>query len=82
MLKASEIQAIKLAVLDFIDDNDIIEYADLVKYLRAAELRDEAWVAMDNTFFFNSYISSRRNSYSRLGKKIDKKRNELLSPDA
>lgn len=80
MLKASEIQAIKLAVLDFIDDNDIIEYADLVKYLRAADLRDEAWVAMDNTFFFNSYISSRRNSYSRLDKKIDKKRNELSSP--
>ena len=74
MLKASEIQEIKLRVLDFIDDNDIFEYADLVRYLRLAEMKDEAQVAMESTFFFDKYITSRRNSIGRLDKKIENER--------
>ncbi len=76
MLKSSEIQEIKERVLDFIDDNDIFEYADLVRYLRLAGMRDELQVSMESTFFFDKYITSRRNSYSRLNDKVDNKRKE------
>lgn len=79
MLKQSEIFEIKKRVIDFIDDNDIIEYADLVRYLMLAELKDELQVAMENTFFFDKYISSRRNSYGRMNDKISKKRNALVT---
>lgn len=79
MLKQSEIFEIKKRVIDFIDDNDIIEYADLVRYLMLAELKDELQVSMENTFFFDKYISSRRNSYGRMNDKISKKRNALVT---
>ena len=84
MLKASEIQEIKLRVLDFIDDNDIFEYADLVRFLRMAGMKDEAQVAMESTFFFDKYITSRRNSVGRLNDKIANKRKKCnaLSPNA
>jgi hypothetical protein len=79
MLKASEIFEIKKRVLEFIDDNDIIEYADLVRCLMLAEMKDELQVTMDSTFFFDKYITSRRNSYGRLEDKVSKKRNEVSS---
>lgn len=79
MLKNSEIFEIKKRVIDFIDDNDIIEYADLIRYLMLAELKDELQVSMESTFFFDKYISSRRNGYSRLNDKISKKRNTLVT---
>ena len=66
-------------MIDFIDDNDIIEYADLIRYLMLAELKDELQVSMESTFFFDKYISSRRNGYSRLNDKISKKRNTLVT---
>lgn len=77
MLKSSEIFEIKKKVLEFIDDNDIIEYADLVKSLMLAELKDELQVSMESTFFFDKYITSRRNSYGRLNESIAKKRAEV-----
>ena len=79
MLKQSEIFEIKKRVIDFIDNNDIIEYADLVRYLMLAELKDELQVSIENTFFFDKYISSRRNSYGRMNDKISKKRNALVT---
>lgn len=74
MLKSSEIFEIKKKVLGFIDDNDIIEYSDLIKSLMLAELKDELQVSMESTFFFDKYITSRRNSYGRLNESIAKKR--------
>ncbi len=71
MLKASEIFEIKCRVLDFIDDNYILEYADLIVYLRAAKMKDELQVATENTFFFDKYISSRRNAIARVPAKIE-----------
>jgi len=79
MLKNSEIFEIKKRVIDFIDDNDIIEYADLIRYLMLAELKDELQVSMESTFFFDKYITSRRNGYSRLNDKLDKKRKALVT---
>lgn len=74
MLKASEIQEIKLRVLDFIDGNGIFEYADLVRFLRLAGMKDEAQVAMESTFFFDKYITSRRNSISKMNDIIERER--------
>lgn len=79
MLKNSEIFEIKKRVIDFIDDNDIIEYADLIRCLMLAELKDELQVSMESTFFFDKYISSRRNSYGRMKDKISKKRNAIVT---
>lgn len=83
MLKASEIQEIKLRVLDFIDDNGIFEYADLVRFLRLAGMKDEAQVAMESTFFFDKYITSRRNSIGRLDDIIanERKKRNIMSPN-
>lgn len=79
MLKGSEIAALKFSILDFIDDNDIKEFADLIHILRSAEMRDEASVVMDNVYFFDKYLTSRRISYARLDQTISKKRNECSS---
>ena len=81
MLKSSEIFEIKKKVIEFIDDNDIIEYSDLIKFLMLAELKDELQVSMESTFFFDKYITSRRNSYGRLNDNIARKRNEGKSPN-
>ena len=72
MLKSSEIFEIKKKVLEFIDDNDVFEYADLIRYLMLAEMKDELQVAMESTFFFDKYITSRRNSIGRLNDQIEK----------
>ncbi len=77
MLKQSEIFEIKKRVISFVDDNDIIEYADLVRCLMLAEMRDELQVAMESTFFFDKYITSRRNSYGRVADKVSRKRSSV-----
>ena len=79
MLKQSEIFEIKKRVISFIDDNDIIEYADLIRCLMLAELKDELQVSMESTFFFDKYISSRRNAYSRVSDVVSKKRKVLVT---
>lgn len=75
MLKSSEIFEIKKRVIDFIDDNDIFEYADLIRCLMLAGMKDELQVSMESTFFFDKYITSRRNSIGRLDDKIQRARN-------
>ena len=81
MLKASEIYEIKCKVIAFIDDNDIIEYSDLVRSVLRFNMKDEAQVIMGNTFFFDKYITSRRISIGRMDDKIAKRKEEL-SPNA
>lgn len=79
MLKQSEIFEIKKRVISFIDDNDIIEYADLIRCLILAELKDELQVSMESTFFFDKYISSRRNAYARVSDVVSKKRKAVVT---
>lgn len=79
MLKQSEIFEIKKRVISFIDDNDIIEYADLIRCLMLAELKDELQVSMESTFFFDKYISSRRNAYARVSDVVSKKRKAAVT---
>lgn len=79
-LTKSEVNEIKARVLKLIREVDIIEYADLIDFLTDNEMLTEYDVAVNNTFFFNSYIASRRNCYSRLNDKISKKRKEMSPP--
>ena len=76
-LTKSEVNEIKAHVLKMVRDLDIIEYADLVDFLIDNEMLVEYDVAVNNTFFFNSYIASRRNSYSRMNSTVEKKRGEV-----
>lgn len=74
-LTKSEVNEIKNSILKLIREADIIEYADLIDMLTDNEMLVEYDVAINNTFFFNSYIASRRNSYSRMKDRVSNKRN-------
>jgi len=52
---------IKRNLQDLINDNDIIEYCDLVDYLSRNDMKIEFHVASNHVYFFDKYISSRRN---------------------
>lgn len=76
-LSKSEVNEIKAKVLRLIREIDIIEYADLVDFLTDNEMLVEYDVAVNNTFFFNSYITSRRNSVGRVSDYVSNKRKVL-----
>lgn len=78
-LTKSEVNEIKSRVLKLIRELDLIEYADLIDFLVDNEMFVEYDISVNNTFFFNSYIASRRNSISRMNDKIEKKRREEMS---
>lgn len=63
-LTKSEVNEIKMNVLKLIREVGIVEYSDLVDFLTDNEMVTEYDVAINNTFFFNTYITSRRNSTS------------------
>ncbi len=75
-LTKSEVNELKMAILKLIREADITEYADLVDFLTDNEMLTEYDVAVNNTFFFNSYIASRRNSNTRLRDHVERKRQE------
>ena len=60
--------AFKRKVTNYIRDNDIEEYAELIDTLMVSEEDDMYDIATQNTFFFTQYIKSRRN---RKNKKIE-----------
>ena len=62
----NEIDHIIADITAFIDDNVVLEYADLIAYTRDPENEHfEDWyrIIRKNTIFFNSYITSRRNQF-------------------
>lgn len=63
-LTKSEVNELKMNILKFIREIGIKEYSDLVDFLIDNEMLTEYDVAINNTFFFNTYITSRRNSTS------------------
>ena len=63
-LTKSEVNEIKSNILKMIRQLDVREYSDLIDILVDNELLTEYDVAVSNTFFFNTYITSRRNSTS------------------
>jgi len=58
-LTKSEIIKIKREIQSFIRDNDIYEYCDLMDSL--FDISEWYEVASNNTYFFEKYVSSRRN---------------------
>lgn len=61
-LSKSEVIRIKREIMDFIRDNRIYEYADLMEMLMdgGEETADYFEVASNNTVYFDRYLSSRR----------------------
>ena len=59
-LTRSEVNQLKTRIISIIRTIGFTEYADLVDFLIDNELMAEYDVAVNNTFFFNSYIASRR----------------------
>lgn len=65
-LTASEVTTIKIKIMQDINDNDISEYSDLINYY-LYEIGDieRLEIASNNTFFFDKYLSSRRNKANK-----------------
>lgn len=64
-LTVSQAKAFKRKVTNFIRDNEIEEYAELIDILMDSEEDDMYDIASQNTFFFTQYIKSRRNSKNK-----------------
>lgn len=61
-LTKSEVNEIKMNILRLVRDVDITEYSGLVDFLIDNEMTTEYDVAINNTLFFNTYITSRRHA--------------------
>lgn len=61
-LTKSEVNEIKMNILKLVRDVDITEYSGLVDFLIDNEMMTEYDVAINNTLFFNTYITSRRHA--------------------
>lgn len=61
-LTKSEVNELKMKILKLIRDVDIYEYSGLVDFLIDNGMTAEYDVAINNTFFFHTYITSRRNA--------------------
>lgn len=57
----SEVLSIKRELQTLIRDADILEYSDFMDLLQDSEMTEQYDVASCNTYFFEKYISSRRN---------------------
>jgi hypothetical protein len=61
-LTKSEVNEIKMNILKLVRDVDITEYSGLVDFLIDNEMLTEYDVVINNTLFFNTYITSRRHA--------------------
>lgn len=61
-LTRTEITQIKKSLQLLIRQQEITEYAELMDYLQDEDLNTEYEVASNNTYFFNTYITGRRNN--------------------
>lgn len=60
-LTVTQQKVFKRKIIEFIQDNNITEYADLIDTLMYGDQIDMFDIATQNTFFFTQYIKSRRN---------------------
>lgn len=79
-LTKSEVNELKKNILKLVRDVNITEYSDLVDFLVDNEMTSEYDVAINNTFFFHTYITSRRNStsFTRINDTIKSKKRTLI----
>lgn len=68
-LTKSEVLTIKRELQSLIRSADILEYSDLMDLLQDSEMVQQYDVASCNTYFFEKYISSRRNKRTPLDRK-------------
>ena len=61
-LTKSEVNELKAKILKLVRDVGIVEYASLIDFLIDNGMTAEYDVAINNTFFFNTYICSKRNA--------------------
>lgn len=59
-LTRTEVDRITTEILSFIDDNNIIEYCDLLYTFRVNDMTNYLSVAKNNTMLLNTYIKSKR----------------------
>ena len=83
-LTRSEVDGIKRNMIDFITANNVIEYCDLIIHLHQNDLTAEFEVASRNTYFFDKFISSRRNKQKEnpeqdIPPNVDPETGEVLS---
>lgn len=71
-LSKSEVNEIKAKILKLIREVGIMEYSSLVDFLIDNDMLAEYDVAINNTFFFNTYISSKRNAERQIAEEIAK----------
>lgn len=70
-LTATEIDRITNDILGFIEDNDILEYRDLLHIFRENCMVNMLTVAKSHTVLFNSYIRSKRHKEEKIKEKND-----------
>lgn len=64
-LTKTEVNKLKKEIIAFINDNDILEYADLITVLLESDCTQLLDVATSHTLLFNTYITSKRHSFDR-----------------
>lgn len=64
-LTVTQQKAFKRKIIEFIQDNEIIEYADLVEILMNSDQMDMFDIVTTNTFFFTQYMKSRKNKMKK-----------------
>ena len=67
-LTHAEVLKLKREIIDFIEDNHVTEYRTLVKTLHDSDLIQMLDVVTSNTLFFNTYLTSARNSVKSQGR--------------
>ena len=65
-LTVTQQKAFKRKIIEFIQDNEIIEYADLVEILMNSDQMDLFDIVTTNTFFFTQYMKSRKNKMKKV----------------
>lgn len=71
-LTKAEVNEIKGRILKLIREVGIVEYASLIDFLLDNEMIAEYDVAINNTFFFNTYICSKRNAEREIAEQYAK----------
>lgn len=69
-LTKTEVNKYKKDIINFIADNDILEYCDLITTLMDNDLGQMVDVATSHTLLFNTFINSRRNKKKDAIKKL------------
>lgn len=81
-LTVSQLKAFKRKVTEFISDNDIEYYSELIDILLSSDEMDMYDVASQNVFYFTQYINSRKNEKKSKQSKISvsQQENKLFTP--